>query len=97
MTDQYKYTIRLFYERSDYYLWWIHVRFFIYAKGLEAVLSPPLPDTDPKTLQDKNQNTSYILVVSLSYQALRVVRAVIYDPLTMLTKLDQRYYSNTTA
>ena len=101
MTDTDKLRIKQLDDKDDYRLWRIRIAAACDGKGLEAVLDHkecPRGDADEKKKFVSDQKkASNIIVAALSDKALRVVRANIGNPHLMLTKLDERYDSKSTA
>lgn len=94
MSDPDRFRIRQLDDKSDYALWRIRVKAIIGAKGYndEIDADGPKRPTDEEKLHASN-----IIVSTLSDQALRVVRSDIGEPIDMLSKLDARYDSRSTA
>lgn len=89
-SDHERIRIRQLDDKSDYALWRIRVTAMIDAKGFSDALSRAPGD-------ESARQASNIVVSTLSDQALRVVRSVIGKPAEMLSKLDSRYDSKSTA
>lgn len=94
MTDLEKIRIRQLDDKSDYGLWCIRVKATIGAKGYSGTLDS---DMVRDVSDEMKLHASNIIVSTLNDQALRVVRSEIGQPLDMLTKLDIRYDSKSTA
>lgn len=76
--DQEKRRIRQLDEKSDYSLWRIRIISAISAKKLNYTMADMAADTDQETYRDQQQLATDIIVATLSDQALRVLRMVIY-------------------
>ena len=97
MTTKEKSHIRPLDEKSDYALWRIRVLTAISAKRLKDAVQNRSADKDEQVYVDHQQQASKIFVAALSDQALCVVRTVIEITTEMLTKLERRYESKSTA
>ena len=101
MTDMDKLRIKPLQDEADYDLWKIRIDAILRAQGLSDAMytedASEMSAEEDRDGQKKREKASAIIVVSLGDKALRVVRNVTSNPAQMLTKLDERYNSKTTA
>ena len=101
MTDTEKVRIKPFEGDDDFRLWKIHIEAACDAKNLDEVLTRernPHSDPDRKAKFSADmRKASGIIVAALSNEPLRIVRADVGKPYTMLKKLSERYDSKSTA
>lgn len=97
MTEQDKLRVRQLDDKSDYSLWHIRVLAAISSKKLTNAMSEISRDADLSTYEDHAQQSSNIIIATLSDQALHVVQSVIGKPKDMMNKRNDCYDSKSTA
>ena len=101
MTDTEKVRTKPFESDNDFRLWKIRIEAACDAKNLDEVLTRERnphsdPDRKAKFAADMRK-ASGIIVAALSNEPLRIARADVGKPYTMLKKLSERYDSKSTA
>ena len=101
MTDQpeNKPRIRPLTDKSDYSLWRARIMSACSGKSLSDVFEDKTDGSRPtdEAFNKRCSQVSDLIVSALSDDAMRIVMDVIGDPKTMISKLDDRYRSKSTA